>query len=176
MKFHLAWLLLFLTLAPALYAKDKKWEQGYVVMVAGAMPQRGGYWIRGDRTTYVIHNYANTSMLVAQWWVYLTLGGEAQIFSDGKNLHVIDNQGKERKCQILQSMSNAYADAYVAKEAAKTPQEQAQDRAEEREAAMQRSIIQLETLRMIQARRQADRPTKVDVQVKDCTKYPALCD
>ena len=102
-------------------AKDKPWETARVVLAQGSIPARGVYWLRGAEKTYVIHNYANGSMI--QWWVNLTIGGTAKIYSDGRNLHVVDDRNKERKCAILQAMTNEVADAYLHREAAKTPEQ-----------------------------------------------------
>lgn len=160
-------------LTSVLSAKDAKWQDGQVTQAIGAIPERGFYWIRGTNTTYVIHNYANGAMV--QWWLHLTLGGPVRIFSDGKNLRVIDNQNKERKCQILHEMANPVADAYLAKEAAKTPEQLDADQARRDALRIQQEALRLQMLQNIAAQASSNKPTKVEVQVKDCSKLPALC-
>jgi len=159
-----------LALSAPLWAKDRNWQDAQVMRTLGAIPQRGQYWIRGANTTYVIHNYANGSLV--QWWLRLTLGGTVRVYSDGKNLHVIDNEGKERKCQILQEMVNPIADAYLAKEAGKTTEQLAAEKAQRDSLQLQQQAL---AQQMVKNATSQNSKTKVEVQVKDCTKYPALC-
>ncbi len=164
-------LFLLLTLSPLLWAKDQPWQDAQVIRGTAAIPQRGQYWLRGLNTTYVIRNYSNGT--IVGWWVRLTLGGSAKVYSDGKNLHIIDNLGKERKCQILQEMINATADEFLAKEAAKTPEQLLKEKEQRDAVELQRQALFLQQQRDLAA--QAEKTKKVEVEVKDCNANPALC-
>ncbi len=68
---------------------------------------RGVYWIKTDKYTYVIPNYAKANMVGIQWWLYLTVGGQTKISIDSaRTMHVIDDEGKDRKVHIIQRMLN----------------------------------------------------------------------
>jgi len=69
--------------------------------------QRGIYWLRTEKYTYVIPNYCKANLVGIQWWLYLTLGGETKISADSaRTLRVIDDEGKERKVHIIQRIAN----------------------------------------------------------------------
>src|SRR5205809_176594 len=68
---------------------------------------RGVYWIKTDKYTYVIPNYAKANMAGIQWWLYLTVGGQTKISIDSaRTMHVIDDGGKDRKVHIIQRILN----------------------------------------------------------------------
>jgi hypothetical protein len=155
------------------FAKDHPWQDGKVVGMNRMIPDRGNYLIRGTDTTYTINNYANGT--VVQWWLRLTLGGPVKFFSDGKNLHVIDGEGKERKCKILGQVTNTMMDELAAAEASKTSEQRAQEQAFRDAQALQNNAAR-NALILQQMKNRHDREAqKVQVEVKDCTKYPALC-
>ena len=65
------------------------------------------YWLRTEKYTYIIPNYCKANTVGIQWWLYLTLGGETKISVDSaRTLHVIDDEGKERKVHIIQRIAN----------------------------------------------------------------------
>src|ERR1051326_9321134 len=74
------------------WAKDKPWQDAQVV----ALSPDSNYWIQGTVDTYILKSSK----------IRLTLGGQVKAYSDGKNLHLIDNEGKERKCLIVREMVN----------------------------------------------------------------------
>ena len=156
-------LFVLLTLSPLLFAKDRPWQNAEVAAV------RDYYFVRGASTTYEISGYQKRSIL------HLTVGGSVRAYSDGKDLHVIDNAGKERKCPILREMATPIAEAFLAKEAAKTPEQLASEKAQrdavQLEAQRQRQAVILQMLR----NQNAQQKQKVEVQVKDCNANPALC-
>lgn len=145
---------LLLLFTGVLSAKEQPWQDAKVVGTSLA----GGYWVRGASHTYVMKR-SNAR---------LTLGGAVRVYSDGKNLHFVDNEGKERKCPIVKEMTNALADDFLAKEAAKTPEQLAAEKAQRDALELQRQALRQQAIRDI-------RGQKVEVEVKDCTKYPALC-
>lgn len=68
---------------------------------------RGVYWLWTDKYTYVISNYAKANMVGIQWWLYLTVGGQTKISIDSaRTMHVIDDEGKDRKVHIIQRIVN----------------------------------------------------------------------
>jgi hypothetical protein len=74
--------------------------------------RRGVYWLRTDKYTYVIPNYCKANMVGIQWWLYLTLGGETKISVDSaRTLHVIDDEGKDRKVHIIERIANQTANS-----------------------------------------------------------------
>jgi hypothetical protein len=105
-------------------AKDHKWQDATVLKlttteggtVAVVVPMGNGiagaaerqtasfYWIKGEKITYVIHNYSEGALIKP--WLILTVGGPTKVAPDGKNLYVIDTEGKERKCRILGQIAN----------------------------------------------------------------------
>jgi hypothetical protein len=47
------------------------------------------------------------NMVGIQWWLYLTVGGQAKISIDSaRTMHVIDDEGKDRKVHIIQRIAN----------------------------------------------------------------------
>ena len=129
---RLGCVLLFLVLAPLAFAKPREWQTATVlkqisdgteteaVVVplpgGGAVGEstttsgkhmRGVYWLKTDKFTYVIPNYAKANMVGIQWWLYLTVGGQAKISIDSaRTMHVIDDEGKDRKVHIIQRIAN----------------------------------------------------------------------
>ena len=121
-----------LLFAPLTFAKSNEWETATVVKadsggseteaVAVPLPgggavgesstssgkhRRGVYWLKTDKYTYVIPNYCKANVVGIQWWLYLTLGGQAKISVDSaRTLHVIDDEGKDRKVHIIQRIAN----------------------------------------------------------------------
>jgi protein required for attachment to host cells len=156
------WLVLFLVVSSAAFAKDKPWQDASVAMQQGSIPERGFYWIRGAQHTYLIHNYANGT--VVQWWVRLTLGDTVRIVSDGKNLRVIDNQNRERKCQILQEVTNASFDARLAQEARKSDAQRLAEKTEADAVALQQEAMRRQALQ--EANRQLSEGLRKDTTVK----------
>jgi hypothetical protein len=132
MKRFVACVLLLIGLAPLASAKPHDWETATVLkLVSGGseteavivpMPgggavgestttsgkhMRGVYWLKTDKFTYVIPNYAKSNMIGIQWWLYLTVGGQTKIFVDSvRTLSVMDDGGKERKVHIIQRIAN----------------------------------------------------------------------
>jgi hypothetical protein len=69
--------------------------------------RRGLHWLKTEKYTYLIPNYCKANMVGIQWWLYLTLGGETKISVDSaRTLHVIDDDGKDRKVHIIQRIAN----------------------------------------------------------------------
>src|SRR6266852_355023 len=124
--------LLFLFFVPLSITKPREWQTATVLKAvsngseteAVAVPLPGGgavgestttsgkhmhgvYWIKTDKFTYVIPNYAKANMVGIQWWLYLTVGGQVKISIDSvRTMHVIDDEGKDRKVHIIQRMLN----------------------------------------------------------------------
>ncbi len=68
---------------------------------------RGLYWLKTEKYTYVIPNYVKANMIGIQWWLYLTVGGQTKISIDSaRTVHVIDDEGKDRKVHVIQRMVN----------------------------------------------------------------------
>lgn len=67
------------------------------------------YWIRLDKMTYVVPNYSNGAWV--HRWLILTIGGKNKAAVDGKNLRIVDDEGKERQVKIIAKMTNEVADA-----------------------------------------------------------------
>lgn len=68
---------------------------------------RGVYWLKTDKYTYIIPNYAKANLLGIQWWLYLTVGGQTKISIDSaRTLHVIDDEGKVRAVHIIERIAN----------------------------------------------------------------------
>jgi hypothetical protein len=123
---------LFLFFIPGAIAKPREWQTASVLkLVSGgseteavAVPLPGGgavgestttsgkhmrgvYWIKTDKFTYVIPNYVKANMVGIQWWLYLTVGGQTKISIDSaRTMHVIDDEGKDRKVHITQRIAN----------------------------------------------------------------------
>jgi hypothetical protein len=123
---------LSLLLAPLTFAKSHEWETAMVVKadfggteteaVTAPLPgggavgesstssgkhRRGVYWLKTDTYTYVIPNYCKANVVGIQWWLYLTLGGQTKISVDSsRTLHVMDDEGKDRKVHIIQRIAN----------------------------------------------------------------------
>lgn len=121
-----------LLLAPLTFANSQEWQTASVVKadfagtetegVAVRLPgggvvgesstssgthRRGVYWLKTDKYTYVIPNYCKANLVGIQWWLYLTLGGQTKISVDSaRTLHVIDDEGKDRKVHIIQRIGN----------------------------------------------------------------------
>ena len=117
---------------PIAVAKSPEWEKATVIKadfsgseteaVAAPLPggtavgesstssgkhRRGVYWLQTEKYTYVIPNYCKANMVGIQWWLYLTFGGETRISVDSaRTLHVIDDDGKDRKVHIIQRIAN----------------------------------------------------------------------
>jgi hypothetical protein len=120
-----AWLLIPLLLIVAVAsAKDRRWQDATVLKLttdeagtqsivlplgngaygASSTVKRSFYWIKTDKITYVIHNYSNGAMV--ERWLLLTIGGPTTIAVDGKNVHVLDDEGKDRTCRIVMKIAN----------------------------------------------------------------------
>ena len=68
---------------------------------------RGVYWLKTDKYTYVIPNYCKANLAGIQWWLYLTVGGQTKISVDSaRTLHVIDDEGKDRKVHVIERIAN----------------------------------------------------------------------
>lgn len=52
----------------------------------------------------MIHNYSEGALIKP--WLILTVGGPTKVAPEGKNLYVIDTEGKERKCRIVGQIAN----------------------------------------------------------------------
>lgn len=125
---------------PLALAKSPEWEKANVIKsdfsgseteaVAAPIPggsvvgesstssgkhRRGMYWLKTEKYTYMIPNYCKANLVGIQWWLYLTVGEETKISVDSaRTLHVIDDDGKDRKVHIIQRIAN---------EPSKTPQQ-----------------------------------------------------
>jgi hypothetical protein len=124
--------LLFLVLIAAAFAKPREWQTASVLkLVSGgseteavAVPLPGGgavgestttsgkhmrgvYWLKTGKFTYVIPNYVKANMVGIQWWLYLAVGGQTKSSIDSAStMHVIDDEGKDRKVHIIQRIAN----------------------------------------------------------------------
>jgi len=124
--------LVLLALVPLAVAKPREWQTATVLKAVsggseteavvvplpggGAVGQstttsgkhmRGVYWIKTDQYTYVIPNYCKSNAVGIQWWLYLTVGGQTKISIDSaRTMHVIDDEGKDRKVHIIQRIAN----------------------------------------------------------------------
>lgn len=151
-----ALLTVFLSLAAC--AKERPWQDAKVV----GQNTEGAYWVRASENTYILRPAK----------VNLVLGGKIRAYADGKALHVVDVEGKDRKCQIQQVMTNEVADAMIERERAKTPDQRAAEHAAYIEQIQRQKELQMQVLREWNAQH-TNQP--IQVEVKDCTKYPALC-
>jgi hypothetical protein len=156
------WVILFLIISSAAFAKDRPWQDAYVAYSSNGVAERGFYWVRGTQHSYLINNFANGH--VVQWWVRLTVGDHAKVYSDGKNLHIIDNANKERTCKILQEVTNAAYDDLAAKEASKSDAQKLAEKTESDAAALQREAMRRQALQ--EANRQLSESLKKDTTVK----------
>ncbi len=121
-----------LLFVPLAFAESREWQTATVVKAdfggteteAVAVPLPGGavvgesstssgkhrrgiYSLKTDKYTYVIPNYCKANFVGIQWWLYLTLGGQTKISVDSaRTLHVIDDEGKDRKVHIIQRIAN----------------------------------------------------------------------
>jgi hypothetical protein len=62
------------------------------------------YWIKTEKITYVIHNYSNGAFV--ERWLVLTIGGPTKIAVDRKDIHILDDEGKDRKCRVVMKIAN----------------------------------------------------------------------
>jgi hypothetical protein len=89
-------------------AKPLQWQDA-TVLVAGGLPTSGVrrtlalYWIKTDKITYVVSNSVSdySKGLFMERWLVLTAGGPTKIAIDGTNIHVIDEEGKDRKVPVV---------------------------------------------------------------------------
>ena len=125
-------LLFLLLLVPLTFAKPREWQTATVLKLVsggteteavvvplpggGAVGEsttssgkhmRGVYWLKTDKYTYVIPNYCKANLVGIQWWLYLTVSGQTKISVDSaRTLHVIDDEGKDRKVHIIERIAN----------------------------------------------------------------------
>ena len=121
-----------LLFAPSACAQTRKWQTATVVKadfggseteaVAVPLPggtvvgesstssgkhRRGTYVLKTESYTYIIPNYCKANVVGMQWWLYLTVGGETKVAVDSvRTLHVMDDEGKDRKVHIIQRVAN----------------------------------------------------------------------
>jgi hypothetical protein len=85
-------------------AKPLQWQDATVLVGGGLFASgdritQGLYWIKTDKVTYVIPNYSRG--LILERWLVLTAGGPTKIALDGRNLHVLDAEGKDRSVRLV---------------------------------------------------------------------------
>jgi len=94
-------------------AKPLQWQDA-TVLVGGGLPSAGVrntlalYWIKTDKITYVVSNVVSdySRGLFMDRWLVLTAGGPTKIAIDGRNIHVMDEEGKDRKVPVVWKIAN----------------------------------------------------------------------
>ena len=94
-------------------AKPLQWQDA-TVLVGGGLPSSGVrstlalYWIKTDKITYVVSNVVSnySKGLFTERWLVLTAGGPTKIAIDGRNIHIIDEEGKDRKVPVVWKIAN----------------------------------------------------------------------
>lgn len=89
-------------------AKPLQWQDA-TVLVGGGLSASSVrrtlalYWIKTDKITYVVSNVVSdySRGLFMERWLTLTAGGPTKIAIDGRNIHVIDEEGKDRKVPVV---------------------------------------------------------------------------
>ena len=89
-------------------AKPLQWQDATVLVGGGLSASSvhttlGLYWIKTDKVTYVVSNLVSgySRGLFMERWLVLTAGGPTKIAIDGRNIHVIDEEGKDRKVPVV---------------------------------------------------------------------------
>jgi hypothetical protein len=120
----LALLLLVLITTSVAVAKSRQWQDAKVLKLTSTQEgtqavvvpvgtgvygasvpiTRAFYWIKAEKITYVIPNYSNGVLI--QRWLVLTIGGTTKVSVDGKNLRLLDDEGKERTVRIVAKIAN----------------------------------------------------------------------
>jgi hypothetical protein len=89
-------------------AKPLQWQDA-TVLVGGGLSASGVrrtialYWIKTDKITYVVSNMVSdySRGLFTERWLVLNAGGPTKIAIEGRNIHVIDGEGKDRKVPVV---------------------------------------------------------------------------
>jgi len=94
-------------------AKPLQWQDATVLVEGGlsASAVRNTlalYWIKTDKITYVVSNVVSnySKGLFTERWLVLTAGGPTKIAIDGRNIHIIDEEGKDRKVPVVWKIAN----------------------------------------------------------------------
>jgi hypothetical protein len=89
-------------------AKPLQWQDA-TVLVGGGLPSSAArstlalYWIKTDKITYVVSNVVSdySRGLFLERWLVLTAGGPTKIAIAGRNIHILDEEGKDRTVRVV---------------------------------------------------------------------------
>jgi hypothetical protein len=109
-------LLAFLCLTAVAVAKPRDWKDAKVVnitsenggaaavpigtMIVGVPITKTFYWIQTEDTTYVLGPAITQRQLLN-----VTLNGKTKIAVEGRNAHILDDEGKDRKMNIAEKVA-----------------------------------------------------------------------
>ena len=102
--------------ASVVLAKDRQWKSAKVTNITynvGVLPPTGAilfgvrivgtfYWIQTDDATYVIGPALGKGQSL-----HVTLYGKTKIAMDGRDAHIMDDRGKDRKLPIAQKVAES---------------------------------------------------------------------
>jgi hypothetical protein len=90
-------------------AKPLQWQDATVLAGGGLSGSsvrliHGLYWIKTDRITYVVPNYSRG--LFVERWLVLTPGARTKMAIDGRDIHILDDEGKDRAVRLVWKIAN----------------------------------------------------------------------
>ena len=94
-------------------AKPLQWQDA-TVLVGGGLSTSSVrrtlalYWIKTDKITYVVSNVVSdySRGLFMERWLVLTAGGPTKIAIHGSDIHIIDDEGKDRTVRVVWKIAN----------------------------------------------------------------------
>jgi hypothetical protein len=121
-----ATLILVVLCASVALANNRQWKDAKIInitsesggavaapvgtMMVGVPITKTFYWIQTDDITYVLGPAITKRQLLN-----VTLHGKTKIAIDGKNAHVLDDEGKDRKMPIAEKIARSEEPAAAAK-------------------------------------------------------------
>ncbi len=90
-------------------AKPLQWQDATVLAGSGLYGSsvhitHALYLIKTDKVTYAIPNYSRG--LFMERWLVLTAGDRTKIAIDGRDIHIRDDEGKDRAVRMLWKIAN----------------------------------------------------------------------
>ena len=90
-------------------AKPLQWQDATVLVGGGLSGSsahliHGLYLIKTDRITYVVPNYSRS--LFMERWLVLTPGARTKMAIDGRDIHILDDEGKDRAVRLVRKIAN----------------------------------------------------------------------
>ena len=90
-------------------AKPLQWQDATVLAGSGLYGSsvqliHGVYLIKTDKVTYAIPNYSRGPFM--ERWLVLTAGGPTKVALDGRNIHILDVEGKDRAVRLVWRIAN----------------------------------------------------------------------